>query len=112
MAQRASGSPQPLPSLSSSPIEEDISRAGQWGEDQEDGNARLGPSFKRRGKERALDPEGLSGDEGKGESEELVDEHAENENGVAGYPPTKEQEDESRRVEEVRLSNLFYVFVP
>ena len=75
--------------------------------DIEEGSSRsnLAGSGKRRGKERARDVDVLdTGDDAQGDEEE-------DEGGVAGYPPTKEQEDESRRVEEVCLFFLSFLFL-
>ena len=107
-------SPQPLPSLPPSPSsvqapkplpaprqhEDDIAQA--WHEDEPtiiDGQ-HLNPRSKRRksrkGKERA-GSESDEDDEDEDEEEESA--------AAAGYPPTKEEEAESRRVEEVRTSS-------
>lgn len=100
-------SPQPLPSLPPSPAfeqppalprnDEDIAHV--WHEDEDtiiDGK-HLNPKARKRGgkgKERAV---------GSGSDEE--DEDEEDEDAVAaGYPPTKEEEAESRRVQEVRAT--------
>ncbi len=94
-------SPQPLPSLPPSPglepapalrrNDEDIAQAWHEDEDTITDARHLNPNAKRRsrkGKERAAESD---------EDDEDEDEPA----AVAGYPPTKEEE-ESRRVQEVR----------
>lgn len=106
MTKRASGSPQPLPSPPASIAEEDISREYWSHEQQQDkdhvqgsSSLSLDGSAKRRGKERARDVEVMSG--GGDDVEEDEDEDEGSRGGIAGYPPTKEQEGESRRIEEV-----------
>ncbi|CAL1707399.1 unnamed protein product [Somion occarium] len=93
MNTKADASPHPLPSLPPSPVEEDISRAGTWPEDT---STLTDKPPKAKGKERerldtpslpyAAEESGFSSDEG--------------ETGVEGYPPTKDEKAQARRVEE------------
>ncbi|PCH43604.1 hypothetical protein WOLCODRAFT_132848 [Wolfiporia cocos MD-104 SS10] len=78
---------QPLPP---SPDEEDISRAGAWA----DLSAGSSSGSLSKGKEKEYDQETLHDYRGgEGEEEETL-------TGADGYPPTKEEEAESRRIEE------------
>lgn len=85
------GSTAPLPSLSSSPHEEDLSRTGAWIEASSSGESSSGL---RKGKEKESDQETLHSEEEGDEAE------GEEFSGADGYPPTKEEEAESRRIEE------------
>lgn len=107
-----SGSPKVLPSPPESvlPSEEDISR-GFWQEDEHGGGGGMESEestmrLKEKGKEKEKEERRRRGDLGRGLDEEYEDEDevGEVEGGVARYPPTKEQELESRRIQEVRLS--------
>jgi len=73
-----------------SPDEEDISRASAWEEEASGGSSRRGV---RRGKEKESDQETLHDDDGDEPLEETY-------TGADEYPPTKEEEAESRRIEE------------
>ena len=97
MASRADSAPQPLPSLPPSPIEEDISRADRWTEESSSPSTLHDKSSKAKGKQReSLDPPSPAylGLDNASESDE-------GENGTEGYPPTKDEEAEARKVEEV-----------
>ena len=95
--------PEPLPSLPPSPVaepqvlrpEEDVGRA--WHDDEPPTSGlNLRRKGKGKGKRRATRDE----DEDE-EEEEGVEEGG---GAVGGYPPTKEEEAEARRVQEVRIS--------
>lgn len=97
----------PLPSLPPSPTEEDLGGAsvwrdgdGDWDEEGEDYERRPGNGIgkgkqKQRVQEISLDEEE--------ESEGAVTPTLE---GGGGYPPLKEDEEESRKVEEVRFRSF------
>ncbi|GBE81575.1 predicted protein [Sparassis crispa] len=90
--------PEPLPSLPPSPVEEDLSRARPW-EDEETSMVHSSSSDAvRRGKEREVEvepaPETLYANEG----EDAFSEGAST--SVDEYPPVNDEEAESRRVEE------------
>lgn len=86
-ARRKSNSPEPQPSLPPSPVEQDISRAGTFNEESTLTEGYTPTSAK--GKERQHDT-----------YREVVEEESDVETGVEGYPPTKDEEAESRKVEE------------
>ena len=87
---------QPLPSLPPSPTEEDLSGASAWHEVKDederlDGHRLSNGSVK--GKERAREVS-LDEDEDGAELTPTT---------TSGYPPLKDEEEESRRIEQVRL---------
>ena len=95
--------PEPLPSLPPSPVaepqvlrpEEDVGRA--W-HDDEPSTSGLNPRRKEKGKGKRRAT--------RDEDEEEDEEEEDGGGAVEGYPPTKEEEAEARRVQEVRLSVL------
>lgn len=89
-------SPAPLPFLPPSPVEEDISRAGAWTEERISGGS--SGSTARRGKEKEAAQGTSHGEEGD------EDDFEEDDPGVDEYPPTKDEEAEARRIEEVSLA--------
>ena len=98
--------PQPLASLPPSPVEEDIGKASAaWHEESTSGStlaegSRSPPAGGRRSKDKGKSRErdtGYRDDAGESSDEEVAE----------GYPPTKEEEAEARRVEEVRPCHLF-----
>ena len=111
--------PEPLPSLPPSPVEEqeqgqaprrarrseDVARA--WHDDEPDAHTRTNAARKGKGKGRAR-RNGKRRAAGSGEDDDDDDDdEGEEENNAGsgaleGYPPTKEEEAESRRVQEVR----------
>ena len=119
--------PEPLPSLPPSPVEEqaprrarrseDVARA--WHDDEPDAHARTNAARKGKGKgkgrarwngkRRAAGSGEDDDDDDDDEDEEEEGEEENNADGRAleGYPPTKEEEAESRRVQEVRHLRLF-----
>ncbi|TBU37886.1 hypothetical protein BD309DRAFT_571341 [Dichomitus squalens] len=89
--------PEPLPSLPPSPTvepqilrpEEDVGRA--WHDDEPStADLRTGLSSRRKGKRRAT----------RDEDEDEEDDDEERDGAAEGYPPTKEEEAEARRVQE------------
>ena len=101
--------PQPSPSLPSTPTEEDLGGASVWKDANDEYDARQNGFNKLNGT-----PEGLGKGKGKITTPELVledvDEDTSHDNdetptsnnfGSGIYPPKKDEEEESRRVQEV-----------
>ncbi|OCH86131.1 hypothetical protein OBBRIDRAFT_838414 [Obba rivulosa] len=95
LAAGAANSPQPFPSLPPSPVEEDISRAA-WAEESSSSRA-IASGSTGKGKARAVEPFDEDEPE-RGDHEPLHEEDADAI--VDGYPPTNDEEEETRRVEE------------
>lgn len=91
--------PQPLPSLPPSPTEEDLGGASLWKEEHDTPKKQRMSNGSVKGKERARE---ISLDE---DEDEVVEEDGELTPTVvdSGYPPSKDEEEESRRIEQVRL---------
>ena len=88
---------QPLPSLPPSPTEEDLSATSPWRDTDENDDAKRRERLvnanlkgKQRAKEVSLDEDEVESD---GTSTPITD---------GRYPPTQEEQEESRRIEEVR----------
>ncbi|KAM5543242.1 hypothetical protein V8D89_003116 [Ganoderma adspersum] len=100
--------PEPLPSLPPSPVEEptprrarqseDVARA--WHDDEPEAHARINAA--RKGKGRARRNGKRTTGSGEDDDDDEDEDEGENEDSGAleGYPPTKEDEAESRRVQE------------
>lgn len=93
---------QPAPS-NASLDEEDISHAGGWMEDSPSEASSSG-SKRNKGKGKESDEETLRVDQTEEAEEGGPDDSGEFYAGADEYPPTQEEVEESRRVEEVRVS--------
>ncbi|KAI1785930.1 hypothetical protein LXA43DRAFT_98626 [Ganoderma leucocontextum] len=96
--------PEPLPSLPPSPVEtlrneEDVGRA--WHDDEPDSYARINAARKGKGRAKRNGKRRATGNGDDDEDDEDEDEDEDEGSGaVGGYPPTKEEEAESRRIQE------------
>ena len=102
--------PEPLPSLPPSPVEEptpktrrheeDVGRA--WHDDEPDARARINAARKGKGRARRNGKRPATGSGDDDDDDEEDEDENEDSAALEGYPPTKEEEAESRRVQEVR----------
>ena len=110
-------SPEPLPSLSPSPTEEDLGWRTPWSHSDDDDNSpRLDATTSSpegfqhsKGKEKATKPLPTSyANGGRGEVSQWPDQGRRTEE----YPPTTDEATESRRVQEVRVCPVHPPLVP